>query len=76
MAFEGRGEEDDVVISDAVIEVKLVIVSEDDIEVEALDGGSGESPDKTSVRIVADLSAQLSVFVGNLASECSSIAHL
>ena len=76
MAFEGGGEEDDVVISDAVIEVKLVIASEDDIEVEALDGGSGESPDKTSVRIVADLSAQLPILVGDLAPEYPSVAHL
>ena len=57
MAFEGGREEDDVMVGDAMIEVKLIIASEDDIEVEALDGGSGESPDKTSVRIVTDFSA-------------------
>lgn len=57
MVLQRRGEENDISIREAICEIKFIISSEDEIEIEAFSCGTAKIADKTGVGFMANFTA-------------------
>ena len=76
MALKGWGQQNDIAIGESIAEVKFIIASEDDVEVETFDCGVAEGPDEASVGSMADFTAQLFVLIQDFGPDSGDVTHL
>ena len=76
MIFQGGGKQDDVSVRKSIREIEFIVPSENQIEIEAFGCGAAEVADEAGVGLVADLPAELFIFIEDFCSNYSYIAHL
>ena len=76
MGLEGGAQQDDVSVCEPVGEVKFVVASENNVEVETFDRCVREVPHETRVGRVVYLLAQFLVLLQHRASHTRDLSHL